>query len=333
LLAIDGGLSEKSSAILQSFAASDPRVRVIPVAGAPFILKLARGLALAQGNLIARMDADDIAHRDRFARQVAFLEAHPEIAVVGSAVTIIDAHGQAIRDVQYPESPAAVTEFLSTGSALAHPAVMMRRDAVIAVGGYRPAYQYAEDYDLWLRMAERYRLTNLPARLLLYRQHADKLSSAFAGQQMLATRIAQFAAQCRRRGRPDPTNGLTTLSPRDLGRFALSPREISSAALDLADAYLAEYARAASSISLDRVLECLAQVDRRPTANSRLVRTTLMIAWQFARAGRLHDAMKFFARALAVRGALPAMAVLMKSRLTLLLRSLCLKALGSVAAP
>src|SRR5205807_7337493 len=66
LLAIDDGLSGESSAILRSFAASDPRVRVILDAGAPFVMKLARGLALAQGKLIARMDADDIAHADRF---------------------------------------------------------------------------------------------------------------------------------------------------------------------------------------------------------------------------------------------------------------------------
>jgi Glycosyl transferase family 2 len=333
LLAIDDGLSDKSSAILRSFAASDPRVRVILDAGAPFVMKLARGLALAQGELIARMDADDIAHGDRFARQVAFLDAHPEVAVVGSAVTLIDAHGRAIRDAQYPESPAAVAESLLTGSALAHPAVMMRKDAVIAVGGYRPAYQYAEDYDLWLRMAERYALANLPDRLLYYRQHGAKLSIVYAAEQRLATRIAQFAACCRRAGKPDPTEGLTTLSPRDLGRFELSPHQISSTVLDVADAYLAEHARAVSSISLDRVLECLAQVDRSATAHSRLLLTILIAAWKFVRAGRLHDAMRLFARALAVRGALPVMTVLMKNRLTRLLRSLYLKARGIGATP
>jgi hypothetical protein len=333
LLAIDDGLSDKSSAILQAFAAADPRMTVVLEAGAPFVAKLARGVALARGELIARMDADDIAHGDRFVRQVAFLDAHPEVAVVGSAVTLIDAHGKTIRDAQYPESPAAVAEALATGSALAHPAVMMRRDAVIAVGGYRPAYRYAEDYDLWLRMAERFGLANLPDRLLHYRQHAAKLSVVYAAEQRLATRIAQFAARCRRAGKPDPTEGLTTLSPRDLGRFALSPHEISSTALDVTDAYLAEHARAVSSTSLDSVLECLDQVDRSATTHSRLVRTTLAAAWQFVRAGRLHGAMRLYARTLAVRGAVPAMAVLIKNRLMRLLRSLYLKARGIGATP
>jgi glycosyltransferase involved in cell wall biosynthesis len=333
LLAIDDGLSDASSAILRSFAASEPRVTVVLEAGAPFIAKLTRGVALARGELIARMDADDIAHGDRFARQVAFLDAHPEVAVVGSAVTLIDARGRPIRDAQYPEGPAAVAESLSTGSALAHPAVMMRRAAVIAAGGYRPAYQYAEDYDLWLRMAETYALANLPDRLLYYRQHAAKLSNEFAGQQMLATRVAHFAAQWRRRGRPDPTDCLTNLSPRDLGRFELSPRDISSVALDVADAYLAERAWTRSSISLDGALECLAQVDARATAHAHLVWTMLAAARESVRAGRLGVAIKLVARALAVRGALPAMAVFLRNRVMRAFRSLYLKVRGIGATP
>jgi hypothetical protein len=297
LLAIDDGLSDKSSAILQSFAAGDARVRVILDAGAPFVAKLARGLALAQGRLIARMDADDIAHGDRFARQVAFLDAHPEVAIVGSAVTLIDAHGRAIRDAQYPESPAAVAEALATGSALAHPAVMMRRDAVIAVGGYRTAYQYAEDYDLWLRMAERYALANLPDRLLYYRQHATKLSIAYAAEQRLATRIAQFAARCRRAGKPDPTEGLTALSPRDIDRFELSPQERSTVPLDLADALLAADASMDSPGAIERAIDILALVDVTSAPHARLVRTMMAIGYGFARRRRPVLAVKWLVRA------------------------------------
>jgi glycosyl transferase family 2 len=297
LLAIDDGLSDKSSTILHSFAADDPRVTVIPDAGAPFVAKLVRGLALAHGELIARMDADDIAHRDRFAQQVAFLDAHPEVAVLGSAVTLIDALGRAMRDVQYPESPAAVAEFLSTGSALAHPAVMMRRDAVIAVGGYRPAYQYAEDYDLWLRMAERYALANLPDRLLYYRQHAAKLSLAYAAEQRLATLIAQFAARCRRAGKPDPTEGLTSLSPKDIDRFDLSPQERSTVPLDLADVLVAADANMDSSCAIERAVDILGQVDFATAPGARLVRTMMAIGYGFARRRRPILAAKWLLRA------------------------------------
>jgi Glycosyl transferase family 2 len=297
LLAIDDGLSDESSAILRSFAARDPRVTVVLAAGAPFVAKLARGVALARGELIARMDADDIAHCDRFVLQVAFLDEHPEVAVVGSAVTLIDAHGKTIREAHYPEDPAAVAEALQTGSALAHPAVMMRRGAVLAVGGYRPAYQYAEDYDLWLRMAERYALANLPDRLLYYRQHAAKLSVVYAAEQRLATRIAQFAARCRRAGKPDPTEGLTALSPRDIDRFDLSPQEGSTVSLDIADALLAADPSMDSPSAIEKAVDILGQVDFAAVPGARLVRTMMAIGHGFARRRRPILAAKWFLRA------------------------------------
>jgi hypothetical protein len=243
------------------------------------------------------MDADDIAHCDRFVIQVAFLDEHPEVAVVGSAVTLIDAHGRAIRDAHYPEGPAAVAEVLRTGSALAHPAVMMRKDAVIAVGGYRPAYQYAEDYDLWLRMAERYALANLPDRLLYYRQHAAKLSVAYAAEQGLATRIAQFAARCRRAGKPDPTEGLTALSLKDIDLFDLSPQERSTISLDIADALLAADASTDSPSALERAVAILGQVDFAAAPGARLVRTMMAICYGFARRRRPVLAAKWLLRA------------------------------------
>jgi hypothetical protein len=297
LLAIDDGLSSNSSAILRSFAARDPRVTVVLEAGASFIAKLVRGVALAQGELIARMDADDIAHCDRFARQLAFLDAHPEVAVVGSAVTLIDAHGKTIRDAHYPEGSAAIAEVLQTGSALAHPAVMMRKDAVIAAGGYRPAYQYAEDYDLWLRMAERFALANLPDRLLYYRQHAAKLSVAYAAEQMLATRVAQFAARCRRAGKPDPTEGLTALSPKDIDRFDLSPQERSTVSLDIADALLAADASTDSPSAIEKAVDILGQVDFAAVPGARLVRTMMAVGYGFSRRRRPLLAAKWVLRA------------------------------------
>ena len=84
------------------------------------------------------MDADDVSLSNRFARQIEYLRAHPDVAVVGSTITLIDATGAVMREIDYPLAPAEVDRFLmETGCALAHPAVMARRDAILSVGGYR----------------------------------------------------------------------------------------------------------------------------------------------------------------------------------------------------
>ena len=106
------------------------------------------------------MDADDVAMPERIELQLAYLTAHPEIAAVGSALRQIDKDGQQIaQPTRYPSSSDEIRRGLLLGySTLAQPTVAMRRDTALAVGGYRPAFDTAEDFDLWLRLSERYRL-------------------------------------------------------------------------------------------------------------------------------------------------------------------------------
>ncbi len=286
LLAIDDGSLDASGEILERMAQADDRVTVLHQANAGVVAALNRGLGLARGEFIARMDADDLAHPERFARQVAFLDANTDVAAVGNAVTLIDEDGKRIRDVDYPGSPEAVAAFLETGSALAHPAVMMRCETVRSLGGYRAAYRHAEDFDLWLRMAERHRLANLPERLLLYRQHESKLSSTYAIEQALATRIALLAARCRRAGNPDPTEGLQALAPQDLGRFSLTTRERAGILLDLAEAVLASDPAMSKPDSARQATKLIAAADVPGADNARLVRGMLMLSRGFAGRGQ-----------------------------------------------
>jgi GT2 family glycosyltransferase len=301
LITIDDGSDDASGEILDRLAAGDKRLRIVHQTNAGIVAALNRGLALARGELIARMDADDVAHPERFARQVAFLDAHPETAVVGCAVTLIDRDGTRIRDVEYPLASEAVAAFLECGSPLAHPAAMMRRAAVLAVGGYREAYRHAEDYDLWLRMAERYRIANLPDRLLLYRQHAAKQSFAYAVEQRFATCIAWFAARCRRAGKPDPADGLTALAPSDIDRFDLSPRERADIRLDLVKALLAVDPALAKPGAVAKALELFARVDTTAADRARLVRSMMMLANGFAYRREPLVAARWLLRALSCR--------------------------------
>ena len=103
------------------------------------------------------MDADDVARPERLARQVAFLDASPEVALVGAQVAFIDATGALTGERNhFPTAPKAVAAALATrGCVIRHPTIVARKPALVAAGGYRGACERAEDYDLWLRLSER----------------------------------------------------------------------------------------------------------------------------------------------------------------------------------
>jgi hypothetical protein len=100
-------------------------------------------------------------------------------------------------------------------SAMCHPSVMMRRDVIRALGGYRAAFRHCEDYDLWLRVSESHDLYNLPDRLFLYRRSPDQVSEKHILVQAIGAACARYAAQQRRAGRADPFEGATALPSLD----------------------------------------------------------------------------------------------------------------------
>jgi hypothetical protein len=152
------------------------------------------------------MDADDISLPHRLEKQVACLKAHPDMVAVGCQTQIIDASGHTLRRGFYPIGQENCRRYLVTrASPLCHPAVTFRVDAVRAVGGYRQAYQNAEDYDLWLRLGGSGEIDNLPDVLLKYRLHGENVSARQSDRQAVMTALALVAASARERGEKDPT--------------------------------------------------------------------------------------------------------------------------------
>jgi hypothetical protein len=150
---------------------------------------------------IARMDADDVARPERFARQVAYLSRHPECVALGADVLLVDPDGRPIRScgVQLEHEKIDAELMRGRGEAIPHPVAMFRRADLIAVGSYRTEYETAEDLDLYLRLAERGRVANLPETLLEYRQHVRKVSIERANEQRRAGNAVLRDAR-RRRG-------------------------------------------------------------------------------------------------------------------------------------
>ncbi len=213
-LIVDDGSTDGSGAIIDRLAATDSRIRVFHQPNAGLIVSLNRIIEAARAPLIARMDGDDIALPERFARQLDYLDANANIGVLGTGCTCIDEEGRpSTFKFDNVTTPEEVVADLRNGPPLCHPSVMMRRDALLAVGGYHRAYRHCEDYDLWLRLSERVRMANLPERLLLYRQSPTQVSYRHAYAQKIGAAIAWEAHVERSNGRPDPTETLTALPP------------------------------------------------------------------------------------------------------------------------
>jgi hypothetical protein len=209
-LIMDDGSTDGTGAILDAFAQQDSRVKVFHQQNRGTIASVNTLYDYVATPLIARMDGDDIALPNRFAVQLAFMDAHPEIAAVGSNTHDTDEKGVITPcDLSYPLEPAEIAAALKTHNVICQPAVMIRTDAVRAVGGYHPMYRHCEDYDLWLRVSERYALANIAEKLLIYRRSAGQVSEKNRFAQAYGSVLAQIAHSERTAGRPDPFAGRT----------------------------------------------------------------------------------------------------------------------------
>ncbi|MEM0982814.1 MAG: glycosyltransferase [Planctomycetota bacterium] len=152
IVILDGTSDDAISRVTDVFG-GDHRLRFVDEPRSNISVGLNRGLETALAPLCARMDADDVSEPHRFETQVAFMRQHPEIAVLGSAFARIDEAGAKLETVRPPTDPREMQWKLLLGNQIAHGSVVMRRDEVIAAGGYDESQDRAQDYDLWLRMA------------------------------------------------------------------------------------------------------------------------------------------------------------------------------------
>jgi glycosyltransferase involved in cell wall biosynthesis len=222
---IDDGSTDKSGSVLDSYQRSDARVRVLHQENRGLIDSLNRGCGLAQGTYIARMDADDIALDDRLMWQVERMEKNRALGLLGGAAEWIDATGKSLGIHRYPGENHMMRSALHDGSPFAHPTILMRREAFVSAGGYRPTVVDAEDYDLWLRIADRFELGNLQAVIVKYRIHPGQISERKCEQQALSSLAARAAARSRMNGDADPLDSVTEITPEVLERLGITQAE------------------------------------------------------------------------------------------------------------
>ncbi len=213
LLLIDNHSDDEGTAIAAKWSSKDPRIHLLHEPRVGIAHALNTGLAHAQGRYIARMDADDISHPERLAKQVAYLDAHPEIGVLGTRTaftsSVPESRGmQAF--VQWQNTILSPHEHYVkrfVDAPIAHPTVMFRRELVEQHGGYDTG-PLPEDHELWLRwMDAGVRFAKLPGELLTWNDHAHRLSRTHANYSVdafFSTKVKWLAQWLKRRlnGRP-----------------------------------------------------------------------------------------------------------------------------------
>lgn len=197
LLIFDDSTNRATVSAIDSFAYDD-RVKVYRSENrVGFVPSLNKGLELAHGKYIARMDGDDISLPNRFESEVRFLNANSSIAIVGGNINIINKDNITISHRKYPSCGLRLWLHSCVRSPLAHPTVMMRREIVDAGFRYDESLERSEDLDLWLRLMNKgYKVANLPNTILNYRvldNFEDKRSSDIQRKYTFKVRKKNFS--------------------------------------------------------------------------------------------------------------------------------------------
>jgi glycosyltransferase involved in cell wall biosynthesis len=190
---VNDGSIDKTAEILKSY--KDVRIKIVNNEKNIGLTKsLNKGLKIAKGEYIARMDADDISMSERLEKEIEFLESHQEHAVVGTFVKIMNENSEIIRLWDRPTKDIEIREFLKRDNCIVHGSVMIRKSSLHDVGFYDKFMVRSQDYDLWLKLSEKYYLANIPEYLYFRREHNDIIGMKYREEQLKYVEIAKSNA-------------------------------------------------------------------------------------------------------------------------------------------
>lgn len=188
--------TDGSDAVVREYSAKDPRVKVIEnEENIGLTRSLNKALAQAKGSYIARMDADDIALPDRFAKQIAYMEDNPDVVVLGGRVFTEGS----VSTAQYewtPDQDVLKIRMLFRNVGVPHPTAMIRKRVLDETGiRYTESVKKSQDYKLWTDLMYHGKIMMLPDVVLMYRMHDGQISAGKASQMGYAQGIARQQAE------------------------------------------------------------------------------------------------------------------------------------------
>src|SRR5262245_833285 len=185
---VDDGSTDRSAEIARSY--TDGRIVLLQQSNQGVARALNHALQFARAEYVARQDADDISMPQRFARQIEFLDTHPEVGVLGTAAWLIDRTGHRFSTfMPFGRHYRLVKELKRGVCPLMHGSVMVRRAVLSQCGVYNPEVSHMQDVELWLRLSRYHRLANMREVLYQFRKH----DSSITHKALIDLRIREFA--------------------------------------------------------------------------------------------------------------------------------------------
>jgi len=193
MIIVDDGSTDATPQVLKEYKNKDSRIKVVRHdTNLKIVRALNHGLDLCQAPLVARQDSDDYSTVTRLELQKKFMDERPKTAMCGTGMYVVNEEDKLVMEIVRVAGYKAVKEALTKMCPFVHGSVMFRKEAVQAMGGYStdPRYEYAEDYELWVRLAAKHVIENMPDTILYFhRNHGNKSSVVYRNQQEAATRL------------------------------------------------------------------------------------------------------------------------------------------------
>lgn len=219
---IDDGSSDSTPAMLKKYAEKDKRIKVFKQKNQGLVASLNRGILAAQGEYIARQDADDASMPGRLEKQLDFMRRDRDIVALGSSIEVMDDEGKKLHRHAVLLNDNELKQELLLRSPFAHGSVIFRREEAVKAGLYQQDSWPAEDYDFWLRLSRLGKFANLDEYLYIYREHAAGISQR--NRELQEKKVAEIRLKAwRQRSRLVPKRpiDLDFYSPKDMGQLRI----------------------------------------------------------------------------------------------------------------
>ena len=195
---INDGSIDRTFEILNEYEKSDSRLRIFHQENMGLTKSLNKAVSLANGIYIARQDPDDKSLPERLEKQVKFLDQNPDMVLVGTVFQVIDENDDVVGVTKVPLLDEQIRTRLISSNCFGHGTVMIRKSCLEKTGAYDESFKYAQDYELWLRLSEKFKVSNLNETLYIWRKRNDAASERNKYEQEEYARIAVQNALIRR---------------------------------------------------------------------------------------------------------------------------------------